>query len=122
MSFWEKLFGKRRIEITDVQYAPQIANSAIGFGDVVRIKEAPETIAIGLANAQGTCFGQSVPSSSGVDMIGTSENDFALNVSVEGKGEYWLADQLVEKVRHEPATIEVGGRKFITDHDGKWRP
>jgi hypothetical protein len=107
-------------EIKDVRYAQQLANSAVGFGDIVRIKESPETVAADLANIEGTCFGLSVPSSSGVHVIGTSARDFAINVSIDGKGEFWLADHLVERVRHEPAIIEIDGDKFVSDHNGKW--
>lgn len=121
MTFWKKLFSKLRPKNIDAGVAPQIANSVVGFGDIVRIKESPETLAAKIANAQGTCFGQSVPSSSGVEVIGTPLNDYAINVDLGERGAFWLADHLVERVRHEPMTAEIGGKIFVSDEHGNWK-
>jgi hypothetical protein len=75
----------------------------IGFGDQVRIVESPETAAAGVAGLTGPVWGFSVPSSSGVEVIGERGEDFAYNVAIEERDDaVWLAPHLVEIVEGVP--------------------
>jgi hypothetical protein len=67
------------------------------LGDVLRVRPAPETEALGLAGLTGEVRGQSVPSSSGVQVIGQPLDDWALHVHFsERDGGLWFAPHLLE--------------------------
>jgi len=67
------------------------------MGDHVRIRQNAVTEAAGIAGLDGPVFGESVPSSSGVAVIGPAPDDFAINVYVKERDEsYWLAPEHVE--------------------------
>jgi hypothetical protein len=95
------------------------------FGDHVRIASTPVTHQAGLAGLVGTVFGETRPSVSGVTVIGDANDDFALNVSFEGRKEtYWLTLDLVEFVDHYPdATIRLEGvpKEWVREKTGEWR-
>ncbi len=65
---------------------------------LVRIRDAPATVAHGFAGLVGAVFGFSVPSISGVvPIIGPAPDDFVLNVYIEERREsYWLAPELLD--------------------------
>lgn len=94
------------------------------FGDNVRIRETKETVAAGVAGLRGQVFGETTPSVTGVDVIGTPAADHALNVHLEERGEaYWFASELVELVDHAPGTeIRLDGvdKRWIRTKDGGW--
>lgn len=94
----------------------------IGFGDNVRILSSPETDGIGLSGKVGKIYGETAPSSTGVEVIGNSSEDFALNVSIEGYDEtYWLSPDLLEFVDHAEGTeIVIGNVRAIRRADGSW--
>jgi hypothetical protein len=93
-----------------------------GFGDNVRIRSTPLTVQLGLADLSGSVYGESVPSSSGVQVTGPCPDDFALNVVIPGReGSIWLAPDLVEFVDHSPGTeIKVGSTRLIRAASGEW--
>jgi hypothetical protein len=68
-----------------------------GFGDLVRIVKTPETERAGLAGLVGHVAGETQPSVSGVQVIGGTGDDFALDVRFDGRAEtHWFALDLVE--------------------------
>jgi hypothetical protein len=64
----------------------------------VRIRRTPETEAAGWAGVVGQIFGETKPSSSGVDdVIGLTGEDYAINVFSEERAEQaWFAPHLLE--------------------------
>jgi hypothetical protein len=95
-----------------------------GFGDHVRIRPSPETEALGIAGLDGLVFGESKPSSSGVEVVGLAPDDYVLNVFIESRDEdYWLRPELVEFLDHAPGgRIELDGVPYVWEHqaDGSW--
>lgn len=93
-----------------------------GFGDNVRIRRTPLTESLGLAGLDGCVYGETTPSVTGVKVIGETEQDFALNVVIEGKeDDLWFAPELVEFVDHAEGTqIRIGTRRFSRDAAGEW--
>ena len=69
------------------------------FGDQVRIKLTGETEQLGLAGREGVVFGFTTPSITGVEVIGSPRDDYALNVNFDDTNEnFWFSDDLVEFV------------------------
>jgi hypothetical protein len=65
----------------------------------VRIREAPETEALGVARMIGLAFGYTTPSDTKVTVVGDTSDDLALGVQLEGRDEVlWFAPALVERV------------------------
>lgn len=95
-----------------------------GFGDRVRVRRAPETVAAGLAGRSGIVHGITTVSVTGVTVIGEPEEDTAINVFFEESSEgVWLASPLVELVDHDPgATITLVGvpKRWTRNADGGW--
>ena len=94
----------------------------IAFGDRVRVRETIETTAAGVAKLEGDVFGFTTPSVTSVTVIGSKDDDYALNVSFEKKkGEFWFAEDQLEFVSHSPGTkITVGEKKFVRSESGDW--
>jgi hypothetical protein len=83
--------------------APQFVQSVIQLGDTVRVKRTPETERLDLAGLTGPVFGQTIPSTSAVDVVGTPKNDYAINVYFEERDQqFWFADDLLELVDKSP--------------------
>ncbi len=99
-------------------------NIVPSFGDHVRIRRAPETEALGLAAVEGVVFGESKPSSSGVQVVGSAPDDYVLNVYIEEREEgFWLRPELVEFLDHAPGQrIQLEGVPHIWERrpDGSW--
>jgi hypothetical protein len=96
-----------------------------GFADKARIRHSPETEALGFAGLDGVVFGHTRPSSSQVEgVIGELEDDFAINVMLDGLDEqFWFAAHLVEFVAHSPgASVSFDGSDdvHIQEADGSW--
>jgi hypothetical protein len=95
-----------------------------GFGDLVRIGDSSETRELGYSGRQGQVFGESIPSSSGVEpVIGDRGEDFALSVFFEDTREQeWFAPHLVEFVgRPERMEMSIdGGPSYELAPDGSW--
>jgi len=90
----------------------------------VRIRQAPETEALGIAGLDGLIFGESRPSSSGVEIVGSAPDDYVVNVFIESRDEgYWLRPELVEFLDHAAGgRIELEGVPYVWEHqaDGSW--
>ncbi len=98
-------------------------NHPIDFGDTVRVRDLPETRAKGLAGLTGQVYGLTTPSMTGVEVIGSPSEDFAVNVHFEGRGSSWFAGELLEFVDHAPGTrLRINGtaRSWVRTKDGSW--
>ena len=100
------------------------ADSPVSFGDNVRVVATPETEAAGLAGRSGQVYGETTPSSTGVDVIGELASDFAINVYFDDLSQgFWLAPQLLEFIDHAPGTeMQLDGSpvKSVRQPDGSW--
>ena len=99
--------------------------SNVSYGDNVRIRRTAETERLGIADMVGNVYGETTPSESKVQVIGTPEVDYALNVYFDTMdSSYWLAPQLLEFVNHAPGTeVHVHGSPFksVRQPDGTWK-
>jgi hypothetical protein len=95
------------------------------FGDRVRIRSSTETESKGVAGLTGQVYGQTTPSVSGVEVIGETTSDYAINVFFEGRDEsFWFAASLVEFIDHAPGTeITLDGvpKKWVRTETGDWQ-
>jgi len=95
-----------------------------GFGDRVRIRSTSVAEDAGIAGLEGVVHGESVPSASGVQVVGPAPDDYVLNVHVEESGEeYWLAPEHVELLDHNPGVeIRLDGvpKRWVRRADGGW--
>ena len=97
----------------------------VSFGDKVCIRATKETEAVGVAGLKGHVCGETTPSVTGVEVIGTPSADFAVNVHIEERDEaYWFAPELVEFIDHAPGTeirLEGVDKRWIRTEDGGWK-
>lgn len=96
--------------------------SAIGFGDTVRVRTTVEMERLGWAGRVGMVYGSTTPSVTGVQVVGSTANDRALAVKLEGQNDpLWFDPNLVELVDHTPGTtITIGSRSFTRGANGEW--
>ena len=91
----------------------------------MRVRSTPLTQQLGVAGLVGNVFGQTTPSVTGVDGIGESEGDFAINVFFETRtAGFWFTPELLEFVDHAPgAEIRLDGvsKKWIRSETGEWK-
>lgn len=96
----------------------------IGFGDNVRVREAPATVAAGVAGLAGQVYGETTPSVMDVEVIGETANDYAINVYFEERDEsLWFAPDLLELVDRGAGTeIRLDGvdKKWTRTEEGEW--
>ena len=94
----------------------------IRFGDRVQVRDTATARERGLVGIAGVVFGETTPSVTGVEVIGTPRRDFALNVELDdGAGNFWFAADMVEFVDHAPGTeIQVGDVRLVRQPDGQW--
>jgi hypothetical protein len=96
----------------------------ITFGDRVRVRSTSETKAAGVAGLRGQVYGETTPSVTGVEIIGTSEHDCAINVRfADLNQEHWFAPHLLEFVDHGPGTeIRLDGvdKRWVRSAQGEW--
>lgn len=92
------------------------------FGDRVRIKTSPETMAAELAGLEGDVHGFTTPSATGVTVVGGAPDDRALNVFVESRNtDFWLRPDLIEFLHFNAGSeIVVGNVRSIRQADGSW--
>ncbi len=92
------------------------------FGDNVRVFPSKETDALGLAGKTGQVYGETTPSVTEVEVIGKTDDDYAINVSIEEVGgEYWFAPYLLELIDHAEGTeIRIGNHRAVRRADGSW--
>jgi hypothetical protein len=100
-------------------------DSNISFGDRVRVRATPVTEERGLAGLTGQVYGETTPSLMGVEVIGETKTDYALNVFFESqKKSYWFASDLLEFIDHAPGTeITFKGvsKKWVRTASGDWQ-
>jgi hypothetical protein len=96
----------------------------ITFGDRVRVRKTAETEAAGVAGLHGQVYGETTPSVTGVEIIGTPEHDYAINVHFEDLQQaHWFASHLLEFIDHGPGTeIRLHGvdKRWVRAADGEW--
>jgi hypothetical protein len=95
------------------------------FGSDVKIKSVEETIEKNLAGRTGCIFGETVPSLSRVDVIGKSDDDFALNVFFEElNNSFWFAPELLEPINNGVGTVitlDGVNKKWTKTEQGGWK-
>ncbi|HEX3466808.1 MAG TPA: hypothetical protein VHT05_01780 [Candidatus Elarobacter sp.] len=78
----------------------------------------------GLAGRIGAVHGWTTPSSTGVDVIGSAESDYALSVQFEGRdGSLWFSEDLLEFVDHgagTTVTLDGADKKWVRTESGSW--
>ncbi len=97
----------------------------ISFGDTVRVLSTPITESIGLAGIEGTVYGHSKPSASGVTpVIGDDKNDYAINVYFEElKLSHWFVEELLEFVDLNAGMefrLDGVSTRFVKTDKGDW--
>jgi hypothetical protein len=91
-------------------------------GDAVRIIPNAETIERGWAGREGTFYGFTTPSVTGIAVIGLS-GDLGFNVGFGDGVDEWFDPSLVERLGFDPAgTMSIGDRRFVRDAEGNWVP
>lgn len=94
------------------------------FRNKVKIKSTPETEKLRLAGKTGDVFGQPTPSITEVEVIGKTENDFAINVYFEDLEDlYWFDEGLIETVDNGTGsviTLDGVDKKWTKDSNGNW--
>lgn len=98
--------------------------AAVAFGDNVRIRSTPETLAAGVADRLGIVFGLTTPSLGyAEDVIGDVHDDIAVNVNIEDLGRaVWIDPLLIEFVDHGAGVeVEIGDKRFVRTEDGGWK-
>lgn len=98
-----------------------VGSSRIGFGDNVRVRDTDETRAAGIAGVYGSVYGETTPSATAVKVIGSSVEDFALNVQPQEGGAFWIVMDLLDFIDHGAGTeIVVGNVRAVRRTDGSW--
>jgi hypothetical protein len=94
------------------------------FGNKVKIKSSPETETKGLAGKTGEIFGHTTPSVTGVEVIGQTDKDFALNVYFDDRQEsFWFDESLIEQLDNGAGTemtLDRIDKKWTKDSNGNW--
>lgn len=96
----------------------------VSFGDNVRILSGAATDAAGISGLSGCIYGETVPSASGVPVLGELSEDYAINVYVEDLNQdFWLDPTLVQFIDHGAGmeiTIAGAASRFVRQPDGSW--
>ena len=94
----------------------------ISFGDNVRVVSTPLTISLGLVGLTGAVYGETTPSVTGVEVIGQTDEDYAIAVQLEGGDEsIWFAAGLLEFIDHAPGTeVVIGNTRIVRSVSGEW--
>ncbi|MBA4076790.1 MAG: hypothetical protein C0508_17235 [Cyanobacteria bacterium PR.023] len=109
-----------------MNFSDAFGERKISFGDQVRIVSTELTENLGFAGLVGTVFGQTIPSTSGVeDVIGLSDEDYAVNVFFDERDEgVWFSEELLELVSRnlgQKITIDGVDAVFTLDDSGRWK-
>lgn len=100
------------------------AEYGLTMGDNVLVKRTPETEALGLAGLSGQVYGHTTPSVTGVEVIGESRDDFAVNVFLTQRhAAIWFAPTLLQFVDHGAGTeisLEGVPKKWVRRATGEW--
>ena len=80
----------------------------------VRVRSTPVTVPLGLAGLVGQVYAETRPSVMGVEVIGGTGEDYAINVALADKAEtLWFSPDSLEFVDHAPGTEVVVGNKRL---------
>ena len=93
------------------------------FGDRVKIRTVAETEKAGIAGRSGVVYGATTVSVTGVEVIGSTTEDVALNVTIDESEETVWIPYLVEFTDHNAgATITLDGvaKRWTRDASGNW--
>lgn len=97
---------------------------SLSFGDTVRILPGTATDAAGISGLSGCIYGETVPSVSGVSVLGELSDDYALNVFIEVLNrDFWVDPSLLEFVDHGVgAEIRIAGSsaRIVRQPDSSW--
>ncbi|MES2763474.1 MAG: hypothetical protein V4677_14770 [Bacteroidota bacterium] len=79
---------------------------------------------INVAGKTGEIRGHTVPSISDVKVIGSTKDDFALNIYFNDiDADYWFDAELIEMIDNGVGyEIVLGDKKFIKNEFGEWLP
>ncbi|WP_206757905.1 hypothetical protein, partial [Sphingomonas sp. CFBP 13706] len=109
-----QLFQHNR-PIAVIQHGAIVA-SMIDFADRVRISFSADTERLGLAGRKGQVCGSTTPSLTGVSVIGSTVDDYAINVQLEEVDEaLWFSEELVELIDKGAGTVIS-----LDGHDAEW--
>ena len=94
----------------------------MGMFDSARIRRTPLTEKLGYADAEGTIFGVTTVSSTGVEVIGDVEDDCAINVDFDGRlPTAWFQPSLVKVTGQPEITMTLGDKTFVRKQgSGEW--
>lgn len=94
------------------------------FGNKVKVKSSPETETKGLAGKTGEIYGHTTPTVTGVEVIGQTNKDFALNVYFgDLKESFWFDESLIEQLDNGAGTemtLDGIDKKWTKDSNGNW--
>jgi len=73
-----------------------------------------------LLATQGLLQGFTLPSQTGVEVVGDSTEDYAIAFMIKGRNStMWFAANLLEFLNHQPGTtVEIGSKRLIRDETG----
>jgi hypothetical protein len=113
---------REKLGIKAITTSPKLENAPIQFGDRVRMAHSPETEELGVAGKVGQVYGQTTPSSSGVEVVGNPAEDYAIQVDFDDdERTLWFAEQLVEFVDHNAgSTMTIGSTTLVRTESGDW--
>lgn len=90
--------------------------------DSAKVRSTPLTAAAGYADAEGTIYGVTTVSVTGVEVVGQPEDDTAINVDFGGRmPAAWFQPSLIEVTGRPATTISVGSAKLARTEGGDWR-
>lgn len=94
------------------------------FGNKVKIKNSPETETKDLAGKIGEIYGHTTPTVTGVEVIGQTDKDFALNIYFDDlKESFWFDESLIEQLDNGAGTemtLDGIDKKWTKDSNGNW--
>ena len=94
------------------------------FGNTVKIKITPDTTSKGFADKTGEIYGHTTPSATGVEVIGKTEKDFALNIYFDDiKESFWFDEGLVVHLDNGEGTemtLDGVDKKWTKDSASNW--
>jgi hypothetical protein len=117
------MFAQIRRWLTRPRSAEIVRNEhGLTVGDRVCIRENDNAIAHASSGRCGVVYGETTPSVSDVEVIGTTAYDYAVNVCLDGDvSSAWYAVELLEFIeRGAGTTINVAGQTYTLRADGGW--
>ncbi len=94
------------------------------FGNKVKIKNTPETVSKGLADKTGQVYGHTTPTVTGVEVIGKTDKDFALNIHFDDLNEsFWFDEGLIQQLDNGEGTemtLDGIDKKWTKYSSGNW--